>query len=299
MRIGIIGGGAIGLLAASKLSDNHQITLFTHTSLQADEINEKGITLIDMQGEHNYQNINAVCIDDSEELIQRQEIIILTVKQTALIELWSLLEENASAVVFLQNGMSHFAHLPALLVSTIYTGIVEHGAIRENNHTVHHTGIGMIKMGLYRGMELPGMEYLDTDGFPVQLLPDIKSIHTEKLIINSVINPLTSILGVRNGDLIKNTYYIKLVESICQEVCHSLLIPEAEHQIYLERIITICGRTAKNTSSMLRDLQLDKKTEIEAILGYCIREADKNDIPAPQCKMLFNMVRGMEESEEM
>ncbi len=299
MKIGITGGGAIGLLIASKLSEDHQITLFTHTKLQAEAINKKGITLIDIQGKHTYKNIKAVYINESRRFMQSQDIIILTVKQTALSELWNLLEENATAVVFLQNGMNHFSHLPALGVSTIYTGIVEHGAIRENNHTVRHTGNGVIKIGLYKGMNLPGMEYLDRNDFPVQFHPDIKSIHIEKLIINSVINPLTSILGIRNGQLIQNTYFLKLVESICQEVCHSLLIPESEYQAYIEKVITICNRTAENTSSMLMDLQLGRKSEIEAILGYCIREADKNGIPVPQCEFLFNMVRGMEESEEM
>ena len=48
---------------------------------------------------------------------------------------------------------------------------------------------------------------------------------------------------------------------------------------------------------MLRDLQLGRKTEIEAILGYCIREAAKNNTPSPQCKQLFEMVRGLEERE--
>lgn len=299
MKIGIIGGGSVGLLTAARLSNDHHITIFTHTQRQTKEINEKGITLIADDCEYHYNHIPAVCMEESAQSIRNQDVILLTVKQTAILELVPILEENAAVVVFLQNGMDHFNYLPEMRVPTIYTGIIEHGAVRKNDHTVHHTGKGTIKMGLFKGIEVKGIETLDMEGFPVQLIPDIWPIHIEKLIINSVINPLTSVLGVCNGELIKNKYYVKLMESVSREVCDSLLIPRAEHQAYLKKISVICDRTAKNISSMLRDLQLGRKTEIDAILGYCIREAKKHGLPSPQCQLLYTMIRGMEESGEI
>ena len=298
MRVGIIGGGAIGLLAAARLSVKHQVTLFTHKKIQANEINEKGITVIDHCGKHVFKNLVTTCIEESTYLIPKMDIILITVKQTALRELLSYLENRAYAIAFLQNGMDHFSYLANLKVASIYTGVVEHGAIQNAAAIVHHTGNGLIKMGLFKGKEVSGIESLNIDGFPVQLIDDIRPIHIEKLIVNSVINPLTSVLQIKNGELIKNTYYLSLLETVCQEVCHSLMIPDVEHHIFLDKIIKICERTSGNTSSMLRDLQLGRKTEIDAILGYCIREAEKNGQPAPQCKLLFHMVRGLEESEE-
>ena len=299
MRIGIIGGGAIGLLAAAKLSQHHQITLMTHTYRQADEINEKGISVLGEQGNDIYKNIFAIDIEKSKDTIRRQDLILLTVKQTALKRLLPLLDNKASAVVFLQNGMDHFNYMNGLEIASIYTGVVEHGSIRTNHTTVHHTGDGIIKIGLYSGLKVADIDSLNSAEFPVHFVTDIWSVHIEKLIVNSVINPLTSVLGVPNGELITNTYYAKLVTSLCHEVCDSLSIAKAEHQHYVDKIYTICERTAKNTSSMLKDLQLGRKTEIEAILGYCIHEAEKNNSPSPQSKLLFHMVRGLEESEEI
>lgn len=43
LKIGIIGGGAIGLLCASYLSEHHDITLFTRRKQQAEEIRALGI----------------------------------------------------------------------------------------------------------------------------------------------------------------------------------------------------------------------------------------------------------------
>ena len=298
MRVGIIGGGAIGLLAAARLSDKHRVTLFTHKKIQANEINAKGITVIDQGGDHIFKNLVTTCLEESTYLIPKMDIVLIAVKQTALIELLSYLDNRASAVAFLQNGMDHFSYLANLQIASIYTGVVEHGAIQKAATIVHHTGNGIIKMGLLKGKPVPVIESLNIDGFPVRLIDDIRPNHIEKLIVNSVINPLTSVLQVQNGELIKNTYYLRLLETVCREVCHSLLIPDVEHQLFLDKIIKICERTAENTSSMLRDLQLGRKTEIDAILGYCIREAEKNGQPAPQCKLLFHMVRGLEESEE-
>ncbi len=42
MKIGIIGGGSIGLLLAGRLGKQHEVTLFTRTESQADRINRAG-----------------------------------------------------------------------------------------------------------------------------------------------------------------------------------------------------------------------------------------------------------------
>ena len=46
MRIGIIGGGAIGLLFANYLSENHDVTIFTRTKEQAELLNRDGLNFI-------------------------------------------------------------------------------------------------------------------------------------------------------------------------------------------------------------------------------------------------------------
>ena len=42
MKVGIIGGGSIGLLLAGRLGKKHEVTLFTRTKSQADQINCAG-----------------------------------------------------------------------------------------------------------------------------------------------------------------------------------------------------------------------------------------------------------------
>jgi len=60
----------------------------------------------------------------------------------------------------------------------------------------------------------------------------------------------------------------------------------------------ICQKTAKNRSSMLKDVEAHRKTEIDAILGYVVLEAEKQNIKAPLTENFYHMLKGKEINRE-
>ena len=94
----------------------------------------------------------------------------------------------------------------------------------------------------------------------------------KKLVVNAVINPLTSILQIKNGELIENPHYFQIVKSLFTEIQECLHLQKPEH--YFNNIIMVCEQTAKNKSSMLWDLEEKRPTEIEAILRVYSRKSD-------------------------
>ncbi len=79
MKIGIVGPGAIGLLYTFYLQKNNQdVTLFTRTAKQAEELNETGVTCIrDGRCETVYPSVLPI----ESMVAQNLDYIFIAVKQ--------------------------------------------------------------------------------------------------------------------------------------------------------------------------------------------------------------------------
>ncbi len=48
-----------------------------------------------------------------------------------------------------------------------------------------------------------------------------------------------------------------------------------------QMVRNVCEGTSRNTSSMLADVRANRQTEINAIVGYVLEEAKKQQLPVP------------------
>ncbi|MCP8616615.1 ketopantoate reductase family protein [Salirhabdus salicampi] len=269
MRIGVIGGGAIGLLLASYLRrQQHDITCYVKREEQAMELNQHGVTLLP-------NGITYKVYGSSHTTFQSEDLYIVCLKQyhlTNFIDNLKMIPSNIP-ILFLQNGMGHIP-LFGKFKNPIFVGVVEHGAIRHSDNTVEHTGAGKIRVGVYNEKHQPilmrWIDILHRSSFPFVYEQNWERTLKEKLIVNAVINPLTALFQVRNGEVVSDDYIKTLAERICLECSTALHLP---HGRMWERIKEISVLTAKNESSMLKDITLGRLTEIDAILGYIINQS--------------------------
>ncbi|MGE6378241.1 2-dehydropantoate 2-reductase [Peribacillus muralis] len=290
MRIGIIGGGAIGLLFASHLSGKHSVTVYTRTVQQASIINREGIRLI-QEGESRL--LDCIMSKSLDGGIADQDLLILAVKQYQLQHILPAINRLDVPLLFLQNGYGHIVHLEQLQSQAIYVGIVEHGALRHDANTVEHTGLGLTRIASFKG-ELDGLSLLNEriDRFPFARSEDYRSMLLDKLLVNAVINPLTAILQVENGVLITNVFYYQLFQELFDEIS-SILEVENKTESF-EHVKTVCMATAGNRSSMLKDLENGSQTEIDAILGHILSMAKHKGKTDVMASSLFKMIKGKE-----
>lgn len=291
MKIGIVGPGAIGLLYTFYLQKSNQnVTLFTRTAKQAEELNETGVTCIrDRTCETVYPSVLPIEIMVAQNL----DYIFIAVKQYHIDDILPFVE-GAASLIFLQNGMSHLQKMLNIGCENIAVGIVEHGAKKEGGHIVHHTGVGVTKFGVVCGQSIhfeSVFHSFPVSYFPVQIETDWKEIMHKKLVVNVCINPLTALLGVKNGELTKNRFFYQMMEQVFQEVAFLI---RGEKEMVWQMVRNVCEGTSRNTSSMLADVRANRQTEINAIVGYVLEEAKKQQRPVPTLQFLFDAIKGLE-----
>lgn len=284
MKVGIIGGGSIGLLISCYLSEMHDVTIYVRRQAQKERINTKGL-YIDKQP--ILHSVKASLLSE----LETTDCLIICVKQTEILNILPFIKKSKTVpTIFLQNGMGHI-HMIQTLSQPSFVGVVEHGARRIDDNHVEHIGIGSIKIAAYSDeqKQLEQLaDMLNQTQFSVKHKNNWYELLSEKLIVNAVINPLTALFRVQNSALIMNPYINRLAKMICDETAIALQL-DVDKQ--WEHVQNIAQETGKNRSSMLSDIESNRPTEIEAITGYVLR-LNNNDLP--HTEFVYHSIRAME-----
>lgn len=167
----------------------------------------------------------------------------------------------------------------------------------------------------------------------VALLLLLQSLHTtwrpmhemqvilrRKLVVNAVINPLSAIMGCRNGDLFTSPATHRLMESVCYEASQCFtaefqsetdrwvqgmeeqgvdvdnisvtrLPPALTKTALEEEVLKVANATRGNISSMLSDIRRGAPTEIDYINGYLLNIGRTYKVRMPTNTTLLNLVK--------
>jgi 2-dehydropantoate 2-reductase len=302
MKIGIIGGGAIGLFYAYHLSKVFDVTIYVKREYQLNQLKHEGISVHSQEAMTTITNLEVKLW--YEEIKPTEEVLIVAVKQYALKHVMPVLEQSREnqTILFLQNGMAHIELIKHIKHARVLLGVIEHGVKKLNDTSVSWTGVGMTKIADYDISKKASDSYfimkwkdnLDT-GFRVELSPDFHNMMTEKLLVNAIINPLTALYRVKNGELLANSFYQETMRIVFDEI--SFLISDKMHDGMWNHITNICKRTAGNWSSMEQDVREGRQTEIDAISGYIIKMAAKQGKEVPVTEFIYQAVKGLESKQ--
>lgn len=281
MEVIIAGAGSIGLLLGSFLSEaGMDVTFYVNREEQAELIRAEGIQRINQDDTTNVLRVHATT--DIRNL-SATALWIVAVKYAGLRDLLSEMKDIyiANPVLFVQNGIGHFEMVKKCGFSHVAFATVEHGARRLNDRTVSHNGVGMVTIATALGddsvFDLIG--HAHSDIFPVRRHSDAEQILLRKVLINCMINPLTAILEVKNGELLTNDYCLTLFNTLFEELLDAF--PEMRSILLYEDVANVCRKTARNRSSMLVDRLAGRPMEIETIVTAVIRKANGRNKSLP------------------
>lgn len=288
LKIGIIGAGSLGLLMSTYLAEHHDVTLYVRRKEQLNTIMQNGIERWMQSKKMKTYRVNVKNVNELEEA----DYLFVCVKQPEIKQVIELLAGKAykKPAVFLQNGAGHIKLLDQLL-SPVIIGVVEHGASKISDYQVNHLGKGVIKLASFNFKDdlAQVVRLLHTDEFPFIQVHSWKELIHTKLIVNAVINPITALFNVENGAIIDNPYLHHIAQILAEETANVLMLDKDEAWEYVKQIAM---KTKKNTSSMRADINLHRKTEIEAITGYILQEANGRSMP--YSRLMYDAILALE-----
>ncbi len=290
----IVGTGAMACLFGALLAPVAETTLLGSWPEGVAALRAHGIEL-EEGGRRRTAAVRAVA--RPEECIgARLAIVLVKSWQTAAVarRLETCLAPDGIALT-LQNGLGNLECLQerlgreraALGVTTLGATLLAPGRVRAG-------GDGPIYLTADSRLEALA-NLLRGAGLAVETIEDVDGLAWGKLVVNAAINPVTALLRVPNGELLNaaragawEVASEAAVEAAAVATARGVRLPFAGAAA---QVAEVARRTAANRSSMLQDVERGRPTEIDAINGAVVHEADRLGIPAPVNRILWKLLR--------
>ena len=204
-----------------------------------------------------------------------------------------------SVFVTLQNGLGN-AETLAAKAKRVVAGATSHGVTFVAPGEIVHAGAGDTVVGPVQGVTLGEVEaiagLLTHAGIETTVVKDVRRELWAKAVVNAAINPLTVVLRVPNGELVRAGDLRALLDRLAREGAAASRAAgvDLDPDAMAAKSAEVARRTANNRSSMLQDVEKGRRTEIDAITGALLRAAGAKGLPMPYNEMMDLLVRGWE-----
>jgi len=292
-NIHVLGAGAVGLSFAFHLGQRHQIKILTRGKRAEAFYYQENETVTPISA-----NIADITSLTSQDPIS---ICFICVKAYQLIDAFNVIQPfltPEAKIVISHNGITDLSEITSQLSTTqsLYFMSTSRGALKASSSTVVQTGIGATYLGACNTEAENNIDTFYEAVFAESISHsaihhDITLLRWQKLMVNIAINPLTALHQVQNGQLLKPNYATQVM-NLLNEACFiadklgiSITLAEALNSAY-----TVMRQTRCNNSSMAQDIKLGRKTEIDAICGYIVSEAEKLGLDAPYNRAMLEEI---------
>jgi len=298
IKIGIIGGGAVGLTYAALLSEVVAVHVLTHRHEQAEHLNARGIRFESREGDSKqYPNVSA-STDYSN--LKGCDAIIVAVKSYDTEEVAKNLVNNIrddAVVLTLQNGIEAFDILRSHLSNPtrVMAGVTYVGASRKDDITVVN-GKSFLAIVDSRATQL--VEAMRATSLEVEASENAKQAVWDKLVLNVAQNALSAVTNLNFGEMLESKDCLETAAHLLAEFKQ---VAEAEglHFEYdLMDKLKDNWRGSTFYPSMWQDLHHGRRTEIDAINGAISKLGKKHGIKTPYNDEMVAKIKVLEKAEE-
>jgi 2-dehydropantoate 2-reductase len=294
-KIFILGAGAVGSVIGALLSDRNDVTLVGNEA-HVEAVNSRGLSI---SGDVN--KTFRIRSDSQIREIPREALIFLTTKaydsERAVRGISTLLRKD-TAILVLQNGLGNedIVKSAAGGNATVLRGVTNMAAEFFKAGEVKYWRGETVIEGTAVAEEVA--DTMNACDAKTNLSENIRDNVWNKVVVNSVVNPLTAIFQVRNREIGGET-----LEIVRQQIVRECVqVGEAEgislaSDLGREIDKTILGYT--NFSSMCQDIMKGKRTEIDFLNTRIVDLGRKHRVPTPVNETIVHLIRFLEEKNEL
>jgi len=324
MNVAIYGAGAMGTVLGAYLAKaGYEIDLVNRNKDHVDAMNRTGAKVI---GKANFVQPVRACLPD--QMGDSYDIILLMTKQRDNKKIAAFLEPHLSergVICTMQNG------IPEPVIADVIGADRTIGCTMSWGATFHGRGVAELTseatpdtltfaIGKYGDVDEERFAYI------VKMLSSMGQVTVEenfigarwaKLMINAAFSGLSVVTGATFGALSKECATRRLAVTIikeCIDVAHAAgikiepiqgkdVVKLMYYKTWIKQrfamfILPFAMRKHKNIrSSMLRDIERGRETEVDAINGVVAAYGDKYGVDTPLNDKVISVVRQIEAGE--
>lgn len=298
----IVGAGAMGCLFGAFLARQGNVTLLSRNATHVTPIDQNGLLVEGM--DRQAQRVKVSILADPARCQPQMDYILICTKAGSTARAVDSTAELLSArgiMLSLQNGLGNYEQITARVgTDRAMAGTTAQAATLLGPGTIRHNGAGITRLAAPPEQAEGAAELADLfnrAGIATEIVADRNKLLWSKLIINVGINALAALLRVPNGVLGTTPACQEIMSQAVDEalqIAAALHIDLGDKKEQFAQVLKICHLTANNQASMLQDVLKGSPTEIEAINGAVVHQAEAMGLTAPVNRLLTELVRALE-----
>ncbi len=316
MKFLIFGAGAIGSAIGARLCQVEGVEVhLVGRERHIEAIRKSGLWVRGIWGNFNIRSFHLHLVPPRSKF----DAVFITVKTFSTDEAARILAERgveAQVFISMQNGLGNYEILSRYL-SPVAMARVIFGVVFENPGEIRITVWGgPILFGLWEGNVAQGegealRQYSSVidllkeiagifrrGGLEATFVEDIKTPIWEKTLYNSALNPLSVILNSSYGEIVDNPFSCDIAREVIYEgvkvgKMEGASLPD-EGEFFKKFLNELVPPTRDHISSMIQDIRLRGKTEIDSMCGAIVNYGMKHKFFPKVNFTLWKLIKAIE-----
>lgn len=309
-RVCVVGAGTIGSLIAGHLAGQAQVSVLTRREEHAAALNENRLRILGKS-----ELLATVTASSNPADLPDFDLAIVATKTTGVEAGIAGLAGRCpgAAVMTVQNGLGSEEVVRRHGDWRIISGVTFISGIRHSDAVIEYELDTETWMGPYAGTETPlelagaAGELFVASGLAAEVLPDLLPAQWSKLIFNAAVNGAAALTELPHVALFarreRPTDLGHLVHDLIAEgkaVAAAAGVELHDDPWEMNRLAVSRGESDEgdyaHPPSMLEDVLAHRATEVDAITGALVREAERVGVPVPLNTAVYRLIKAKEES---
>ncbi|MFB6161556.1 MAG: ketopantoate reductase family protein [Haloferacaceae archaeon] len=276
MEVVVFGAGSLGSLVGARLERVHDVTLVGRAP-HVEAVRADGLAVT---GVESFAVRPAATTDWRGGEADLGVVTVKAFDTPAAAD--ALATGCVGAALSLQNGMGNEGVLADRLDAPVVAGTTSVGAELVAPGRVAWNGRGATTLGPWTADAGPAADRAGAAfraaGFDVTVSDAVREHLWGKLAVNAAINPLTALAGVDNGAVAAAPLapVARRAAAEVAGVARGAGVDLSDERA-ASRALSVARATADNCSSMRRDVEAGRRTEVDAINGFVLDRAGSAD----------------------
>ena len=304
MKIVIIGAGALGGLVGAQLTAaGEDVTLVEINEARTQLLNETGLFVAEGNKGETCVPVKVVKSIDGLAVADLVFISVKSYQTEGALRASLPLIGPETFVLSMQNGIGNTETMAGIIPARqVLSGITYHSIQHVGpNRIRYRPGIKPIQIAPYDGALTPAItevgEVFRRAGLNTEVAEQIDDVIWQKLLHNAVVNPVSALTGLTCRELLDDPHLQDFMRGLCLEITAVMKargIPVVNEEDPYAPVVASQKALGKNRPSMWQDLARSYRTEVDAINGAVVREAERLGLDAPHNRGLVNFIHSRE-----